>query len=86
MDLSPSVFFDEIRYALTVFCSFFFVANAFYKKRSNFVLRLLLSIVICLSLSISFVFFREWLARLEPYGRYLFCSLVFLCRYCYFYL
>lgn len=72
MDLSPSAFFDEIRYALTIFCAFFFVSNAFYKKRSNFVLRLLLSIVICLSIAISFVFFREWLASLEPYGRYLF--------------
>ena len=56
------------------------MANAFYKKRSNFVLRLLLSIVICLSLAISFVFFREWLASLEPYGRYLFVVWYFFFR------
>lgn len=77
MNLSPSIFFDEIRYAITVFSAFFFVANALYKKRSNFVLRLLLSIVISLSIAISFVFFRDWLANLKSYGRYLFIAWYF---------
>ena len=52
--------------------------SALYKKRSNFVLRLLLSIVISLSIAISFVFFRDWLANLKSYGRYLFIVWYFL--------